>query len=787
MKILVVPSWYPTAEQPFNGSFFREQAQMLSRSGNSVTVLVPRVIPASRWPLARTTVTHDGAVTTVEVPVPAFARPLHRWETAAMSRLLLRGLKSEAGAEGFDVIHAHSVHPAAGIAQALSIALEVPYVVTEHRPSSLERRVGTARDRVITQAIWDADGVATVSTPFAEALQERYVIDGVQTLDLPVADSFAQSLNRIAEPGDDEPGVVSSGGSTPWTLLHISHLNPNKRVEETLEAFTAVQEPARLIVAGGDGDRVAQLRGAAARLGVEDRVEFMGQVPRDYLPAVLNSADTLVLASVREAGGTVLSEALICGVDLIVTDTWAGTHARNAEGSEFVELVAQPAGGSSEQLVDDLSAAMRRRAEKHASMSAAQRSAYRRKIRKQASVRVSEAAFALSHHEFYSAAVDRAALPSAVFHAPYFLEYRPKGGSRLRPLQMKRALRDQGLRVRHLLGGPGQRSYGFRQLRARVAAGELPAFIYSENSTQPNVLASSLKNGIAPFLDARIFWWAHRRGIPVGQFYRDIYWRFPKALSGAPLYRRLVMGAAYRFDVWVLRSLRIHTFLPSMAMGPVVPLLPGTYSALPPGCDVTESPMPRPLHLLYVGGLGSEYGMHMCVEAVSSTEDVSMTMVVPEADWERHRESYRPLMNDSVTVVHARSHELEPYYAAASACVLFVEPIEYRTFAAPIKFFEYLSHGKPILLSEGTLAAQWGKEAGFGLAIEYDEASFREALRELVAEPHRLERLASRAREERWNHTWARRGRQVIDELAPAVVAPQGPRVGRGAGEERRR
>ena len=29
MRVLVVPSWYPTAQEPLNGSFFREQALMI--------------------------------------------------------------------------------------------------------------------------------------------------------------------------------------------------------------------------------------------------------------------------------------------------------------------------------------------------------------------------------------------------------------------------------------------------------------------------------------------------------------------------------------------------------------------------------------------------------------------------------------------------------------------------------------------------------------------------------------------------------------------------------------
>ena len=39
MHILVLPSWYPTKEDPVKGSFFAEQAAALARYGHTVTVM----------------------------------------------------------------------------------------------------------------------------------------------------------------------------------------------------------------------------------------------------------------------------------------------------------------------------------------------------------------------------------------------------------------------------------------------------------------------------------------------------------------------------------------------------------------------------------------------------------------------------------------------------------------------------------------------------------------------------------------------------------------------------
>ncbi len=38
MKLLIVPSWYPTNIHPESGTFFRDRAKILQRRGFSITI-----------------------------------------------------------------------------------------------------------------------------------------------------------------------------------------------------------------------------------------------------------------------------------------------------------------------------------------------------------------------------------------------------------------------------------------------------------------------------------------------------------------------------------------------------------------------------------------------------------------------------------------------------------------------------------------------------------------------------------------------------------------------------
>lgn len=744
MRILVIPSWFPSQAHPMTGSFFVEQAQMVAGDGHTVEFLVPRLVPVPKWRGLQHTRSTVQGLPVHEITLPALPVVAQSAENP-MLQLLLRQAVRTAGLQPPDVLHAHSVMPAAIIARELSIHWNIPVLLTEHSPWTLNRSTTGPRARLLFQSVHDATVLATVSRPFADKLQLHYAVPRVQVIDLPVPEEY------LTAPSTAPEAIGKGGGNGVYEFVHVSHLNENKRAELTMAALADVTGSVRLTIVGGSAERVAELEAEAERLGVADRVRFRGQLGRDQLPGAMAAAHCLVLASAVEVGGTVISEAKSMGLAVIATRTWGGQHGvGDGEGALCT--------------IDDqqqLTAAMQRAVDEQWGVSPDWRASQRAKARQRYSADV----FVQRQLELYQEAIDRFAGEHMVFHAPYPIDPQPAGASRLRPKKMLESFHDLGGALHRITGSPRQRKLGYADLRRRIRRGRRIDYLYSENSTQPNVLASSIKGGLAPFLDARILRFADRQRIPAGQFYRDVYWRFPGALAASPPLRRAVMEIAYRFDAAVLRRLRTHVFLPSERMGPVVPLPDGRFSALPPGCDVHSSTAPEGIRLLYVGGLGSEYGMHLCVDAVRSVPGVTMTMVVPPADWERYRAEYEPLMDESIRVVHARSHELGPIYDQASACVLFVEPSEYRTFAAPVKFFEYMSYGKPILLSAGTYAAEFAAARGIGMEIPYTREAFTAALRDLADHPERLESLAAGAQRERHEHTWLRRAQQARTAL----------------------
>jgi glycosyltransferase involved in cell wall biosynthesis len=127
-------------------------------------------------------------------------------------------------------------------------------------------------------------------------------------------------------PGPDELRLRASlgigGGATvvgfAATLDRAHHF---KRLDVALAAVAALEDDdVHLVVAGG-GELEGEFRDQAARLGIAERVHFLGTVPHAELPGVLRACDVFLLTTEPpESFGIVLIEAMACGLPCVATE-----------------------------------------------------------------------------------------------------------------------------------------------------------------------------------------------------------------------------------------------------------------------------------------------------------------------------------------------------------------------------------------------------------------------------------------------------------------------------------
>lgn len=104
-------------------------------------------------------------------------------------------------------------------------------------------------------------------------------------------------------------------------LVFSGQLIKRKGVDMFFAALDILHDESWTLQVVGDGPERNSLESLATALGIRDRISFRGVMKRLDALSVIAAADLLILPSRWDGWGAVVSEALMCGVPVICTDT----------------------------------------------------------------------------------------------------------------------------------------------------------------------------------------------------------------------------------------------------------------------------------------------------------------------------------------------------------------------------------------------------------------------------------------------------------------------------------
>lgn len=129
---------------------------------------------------------------------------------------------------------------------------------------------------------------------------------------------------RIIECPLRQPSMATSDYQSSFVLGYVGRVTPSKRVDDIIRAFAIIHgkyDAARLSIVGkGPDGYVKSLHVLAAELGVEERIDFHGHVSSAERDRLMSTFACLLMASVREGWGLVVSEAAAYGVPTVAYD-----------------------------------------------------------------------------------------------------------------------------------------------------------------------------------------------------------------------------------------------------------------------------------------------------------------------------------------------------------------------------------------------------------------------------------------------------------------------------------
>jgi teichuronic acid biosynthesis glycosyltransferase TuaC len=279
--------------------------------------------------------------------VPGLLRQFDGWSMALASARVLRRLKRQ----GARLIDAHFAYPDGEAATRLGRWLDLPVTITlrgtevpHSNNPALRPRLARAL-QAATRVFCVSDSLRRLAVELGAAAETTEVVgNGVDTGRFyPVERTAAR--RKVGLPVD------------ATVLVSVGALVERKGMQRVIDCLpTLLQRHPDLhylIVGGGspEGDHRAELEAQAARLGLDERVHFLGALQPDELKWALSAADIFVLATRNEGWANVFLEAMACGLPVITTDV--GGNAEVVCRAELGSVVPFGDVAALQQALDD--------------------------------------------------------------------------------------------------------------------------------------------------------------------------------------------------------------------------------------------------------------------------------------------------------------------------------------------------------------------------------------------------------------------------------------------------
>lgn len=217
----------------------------------------------------------------------------------------------------YDVVHTHLYRAQIYARPAARLAGTPVVLTTEHSigETHIERRKMT---RGVRALYLSSERFSDATIAVSDIVKDRLVRWGVRPGKVTVIPNGVDT-DELGFDAEARDRIRAEFGISPDTYVigALGRLDPNKRVDLTMEAAAPMLGEKCKILVIGRGEDQSRLEAAAKRLGVTDHVIFGGY--RADTTAMLAAFDLYVAASLQETFGLSVLEALASGLPVLYT------------------------------------------------------------------------------------------------------------------------------------------------------------------------------------------------------------------------------------------------------------------------------------------------------------------------------------------------------------------------------------------------------------------------------------------------------------------------------------
>lgn len=252
-------------------------------------------------------------------------------------------------------------------------------------------------------------------------------------------------------------------------------------------------------------------------------------------------------------------------------------------------------------------------------------------------------------------------------------------------------------------------------------------------------------------------------GVPVLTFFRDAYQLFDEYYTRDTLRRRL-SAAAFRPSVRALRAVSSMVAVPTAGLGHALFGHEAPFALLPPGAPPPVD-VPRDAdanRLLFVGDARlPAQGAPLLIDAVerARARGIGVELDIVSRPGQEPMRPHPAWMR----VHRAEGDAIHALLPGVLATVIPRPRNAYNDLALPIKLFEYLAYGRPLLVTDCTEQARVVREADAGLVVSDAEGALADGIARMAQASFETRATWSRnAAEAARDNSWARRAEAIL-------------------------
>lgn len=313
MRVLLLPSWYPSDKKPLNGIFFKEQAEALKNQGIEVVVLsinienIKSIIKERK--LNKLEVKNENGIIVYRYNTynyfPKMQELYLKYYSMILTKLV-RNIEREQGK--FDIVHIHSALDM-GIAYSIS-KLDIPYVITEHSSKYFTNRINKVQDKYLSNVFENAKKVISVGEGLKEKLFKYCNSSKVEIIPNLVKLPYIEDSNS------------NRNNKDKITFFSLGFLTYVKGMDLLIEAYNLGKNELKdvQLIIGGNGEEYSKLKLLIEKYNLKDNIILLGELNREEVSRNMMSCDAFILTSRHETFGIVFIEAMNYGKPIVVAN-----------------------------------------------------------------------------------------------------------------------------------------------------------------------------------------------------------------------------------------------------------------------------------------------------------------------------------------------------------------------------------------------------------------------------------------------------------------------------------